>query len=114
PQSVLSGRADAPRDRRSGRPARIAHLATEVSGDSAPAQPVDRSMAGHAEHRHPMSMLESVENAKLVLDQWTQSIADVMASMTDHRPEGKWRGGDGPVGEAVSAGGEAPLWWEQP
>jgi len=56
-----------------------------------------------------MSVLESVENAKLVLDQWAESLAEVLASMTDQRPEIRWTGGSGPVAADPGA-----LWWEQP
>lgn len=56
-----------------------------------------------------MSVLESIENAKLVLDQWSESLADVLASMTDQRPEIRWTGGSG-----APAVEEGALWWEQP
>jgi flagellar motor switch protein FliN/FliY len=56
-----------------------------------------------------MSVLDSIEHAKLVLDQWTESLADVVASMTDQRPEVHWTGGSGPM-----AGDPDALWWEQP
>ncbi len=56
-----------------------------------------------------MSVVESIENAKLVLDQWAEALADVLASMTDQRPEIRWTGGSGPVAADADA-----LWWEQP
>jgi flagellar motor switch protein FliN len=58
-----------------------------------------------------MSVLETIENAKLILDQWAVSLADVLGSMTDTRPEVRWIPGDGPLAAAVD--GET-LWWEQP
>jgi flagellar motor switch protein FliN/FliY len=56
-----------------------------------------------------MSVLDSVDNAKLILDHWAESLADVVASMTDQRPEVRWSSASGPV---EAAGGA--LWWEQP
>lgn len=56
-----------------------------------------------------MSALKSVGNAKSVIDQWAQSLADVMAAMADQRPEVEWRPAEAPDGDA----GEL-LWWEQP
>ncbi len=61
-----------------------------------------------------MSVLETIENAKLVLDQWAASFADVLASMTDQRPEVRWHPGDGPLGAAPQTAGDETLWWEQP
>jgi len=57
-----------------------------------------------------MSALESNENVRLVLDQWANGLADVLGSMTDHRPAVSWRSGSGPVGTAE----EETLSWEQP
>jgi flagellar motor switch protein FliN/FliY len=56
-----------------------------------------------------MSVLESIGNAKLVLDQWSETLADVLGSMTDQRPGIVWTGGKG----APNADPDA-LWWEQP
>lgn len=56
-----------------------------------------------------MTALESTAQAKLILDQWAASLSDVLASMTDVRPEVHWKGGSGPVAAAPDA-----LWWEQP
>jgi flagellar motor switch protein FliN/FliY len=56
-----------------------------------------------------MSVLETIPNAKLVVDQWAESLAEVLASMTDVRPELQWTGGSGPVAADPEA-----LWWEQP
>jgi flagellar motor switch protein FliN/FliY len=57
-----------------------------------------------------MSVLETIPNAKLILDQWTESLADVLGSMTDQRPAVSWRAVDGPPGTAE----QETLWWEQP
>jgi len=56
-----------------------------------------------------MSVLETIENARGVLDQWAESLADVLGSMTDVRPEVGWTGGGGPLPAVDEA-----LWWEQP
>jgi flagellar motor switch protein FliN/FliY len=56
-----------------------------------------------------MSLLESSENARLVLDQWAEALAEVLASMTDQRPEIRWTAGSG----NLAADGDT-LWWEQP
>jgi flagellar motor switch protein FliN/FliY len=53
--------------------------------------------------------LDSIANAKQVLDQWAGSLADVIGAMTDHRPEVRWTSGSG----AMAADADA-LWWEQP
>jgi flagellar motor switch protein FliN/FliY len=57
-----------------------------------------------------MSAFETIENARLILDQWADGLADVLGSMTDHRPDVRWRPGDGPL--ASASDGET-LWWEQ-
>ena len=57
-----------------------------------------------------MSVLETTENARLILDQWAEGLADVLGSMTDVRPNVSWRPGDGPF----RADGDEMLWWEQP
>jgi flagellar motor switch protein FliN/FliY len=51
-------------------------------------------------------------NAKLILDQWTESLADVIGSMTDQRPEIAWEAGSGPL--VTEDTGTELLWWEQP
>jgi flagellar motor switch protein FliN/FliY len=56
-----------------------------------------------------MSSLGTIANAKLVLDQWAASLADVIAAMTDQRPEVHWTGNAGPMAAPPDA-----LWWEQP
>jgi flagellar motor switch protein FliN len=56
-----------------------------------------------------MSVLENLDQAKLILDQWAESLADVFGAMTDVRPQLRWTGGSGPP-----AAHEGSLWWEQP
>ncbi|MGA2721132.1 MAG: FliM/FliN family flagellar motor switch protein [Bryobacteraceae bacterium] len=63
--------------------------------------------------------LEEVENARLLLDQWTQGLAEVLKSMADQKPEVRWQAVSGPFPE-TAAPGTPPgaeseiLWWEQP
>jgi flagellar motor switch protein FliN len=56
--------------------------------------------------------LDHVENARLLLDRWTESLAQVLESMTDQRPEVRWEIVSGPLSAVGSA--ENLLWWEQP
>jgi len=52
--------------------------------------------------------IAAVENARLLLDRWAASLAQVMESMTDQKPEVRWQPGSGPDP------GQEILWWEQP
>ncbi len=56
--------------------------------------------------------LSGVENASLLLDRWTESLGQVLESMTDQRPTVRWEAASGPLSEV--AGGQSFLWWEQP
>jgi len=56
--------------------------------------------------------LDGIENAKLLLDRWTESLAQVLESMTDQKPEVRWQAVSGSLSEI--AGGQEFLWWEQP
>ena len=58
-----------------------------------------------------MSALQSIENARSILDQWVEGLADVLGSMTDQRPEIDWQPGNGPLSVTPD---EETLWWEQP
>jgi flagellar motor switch protein FliN/FliY len=62
--------------------------------------------------------LEAAENVKLLLGQWGESLAQVLESMTDQRPEVQWQTVTGPLSEIAPATGAGPeadmLWWEQP
>ena len=62
--------------------------------------------------------LDAVENAKLLLDQWGDSLAQVLESMTDQRPEVHWQTVTGLLSEIAQSTGAGPeadmLWWEQP
>ena len=63
--------------------------------------------------------LDEAGNARLLLDQWTQGLAEVLESMADQKPEVRWQAVSGPFPE-TGASGTAPgaetevLWWEQP
>ncbi len=52
------------------------------------------------------------ENARSLLDRWTESLAQVLESMTDQRPTVRWESVTGPLPEV--GGGRDYLWWEQP
>ena len=54
----------------------------------------------------------SAENVKQLLDRWTESLAQVIESMTDQRPEVKWQAARGTPSELGR--GQEYLWWEQP
>lgn len=56
-----------------------------------------------------MSILDTLENARGVLDRWAEALADVLGSMTDVRPDALWSAGSGPLPNVEEA-----LWWEQP
>lgn len=57
--------------------------------------------------------LESNGQARLLLDQWAESLSQVLESMTDQRPKVEWRAGTGPL-PAPAGAAEDLLWWEQP
>jgi flagellar motor switch protein FliN/FliY len=70
-------------------------------------------MAGDARGGNRMSMtLRDVENARLLVDRWTESLSQVVESMTDQRPSTRWEAVSGPISEVD--GGQDLLWWEQP
>jgi flagellar motor switch protein FliN/FliY len=83
-------------------------------------------MAGFSRHVNGMSIgeprsqsrFETEENVKVLLDQWGESLEQVLESMTDQRPEVHWQAASGPLSEVVAATGSGPeselLWWEQP
>ena len=48
--------------------------------------------------------LEEVENARLLLDQWTQGLAEVLKSMADQKPEVRWQAVHGPFPETAAPG----------
>ncbi|MGB7761715.1 MAG: flagellar motor switch protein FliN [Bryobacteraceae bacterium] len=57
--------------------------------------------------------LDAAGRAAVVLNQWAEALAQVLASMTDQRPQVAWRAVGGTAAEVAS--GEYPyLWWEHP
>jgi len=54
--------------------------------------------------------LDVIANARRVLDDWTETLAQVLESMTDQRPRVSWQAAAAPPS---SADGDF-LWWEQP
>lgn len=58
-----------------------------------------------------MSDVYSGDSVKLLLDRWTEGLAQVLESMTDQRPEVSWRPVSGSLDEL--GGGREFLWWEQ-
>ncbi len=66
---------------------------------------------------NPATRLEEREDTRQILDQWVESLAQVLESMTDQRPQTAWQAASGTVSE-VAAGEAGPeneiLWWEQP
>jgi flagellar motor switch protein FliN/FliY len=57
--------------------------------------------------------VDAVENTRLLLDQWSQSLAQVLESMTDQRPQIEWQAASGALDE-VTPNSQEILWWEQP
>jgi flagellar motor switch protein FliN/FliY len=64
------------------------------------------------QERVPPARLEDHQALRGVLDRWAESLAQVVESMTDHRPSVQWHGGAGP--RPADASGQPMLWWEQP
>jgi flagellar motor switch protein FliN len=64
--------------------------------------------------------LDGTPDIRGVVDAWSESLVQVLESMTDHKPEVHWKPASGSPAEArgVSSGAEAAdaelLWWEQP
>lgn len=61
--------------------------------------------------------MDAEESSRQILDQWAETLAQVLESMTDQRPVVRWRAVSGPLAEVVQAeaGAESEiLWWEQP
>jgi len=59
--------------------------------------------------------LDAVENARRLLDEFVDSLARVLESMADHKPNARWEAVFGPPEALAKPGPEAELlWWEQP
>jgi flagellar motor switch protein FliN/FliY len=66
-------------------------------------------MAGHSRHGGRVTdSHEMTEQVRTLMDQWVASLAQVLESMTDQKPEVRWQSGI-----TLAADPEA-LWWEQP
>ncbi|HMD70422.1 MAG TPA: flagellar motor switch protein FliN [Bryobacteraceae bacterium] len=68
------------------------------------------------EHGGPVR-LDSEESSRQILDQWAETLAQVLESMTDQRPAVRWQAASGSLAEVAPAeAGAEPeiLWWEQP
>jgi flagellar motor switch protein FliN len=58
--------------------------------------------------------LDTHGGARLVLNQWTESLAQVLESMAEKRPRVEWQPGAGALAQFIGAGEGTWLWWEQP
>jgi flagellar motor switch protein FliN len=61
--------------------------------------------------------MDAEEPSRQVLDQWAETLAQVLESMTDQRPAVRWQAASGSLAEVATteAGAESEvLWWEQP
>lgn len=61
--------------------------------------------------------MDSEESSRQILDQWAETLAQVLESMTDQRPAVRWQASSGRLAEVApgEAGAEPEvLWWEQP
>jgi flagellar motor switch protein FliN/FliY len=58
--------------------------------------------------------LDAIEPARALLDQFADSLAEVLESMADQRPEVDWQAASGTVGEVTTDPQDEILWWEQP
>jgi len=71
-------------------------------------------MSGADPHR-PLR-LDGIEPARRLVDQWAESLAQVLESMTDRKPAVRWQAASGGLAE-VRGTVEGPdaelLWWEQ-
>ncbi len=61
--------------------------------------------------------MDGNEATRGILDQWTETLAQVLESMTDQRPAVQWKAASGKLAQVAAAepGSETEvLWWEQP
>jgi flagellar motor switch protein FliN/FliY len=58
--------------------------------------------------------LDAVEPVRALLDQFAESLAQVLESMAEQRPEAKWQAASGTVADVVADPQDQMLWWEQP
>jgi flagellar motor switch protein FliN/FliY len=57
--------------------------------------------------------LDAIEPARALLDQFSASLAQVLESMAEQRPETNWKALSGPVAEVEADPQDEMLWWEQ-
>jgi hypothetical protein len=60
-----------------------------------------------SEQNQPLT-ITTVENARLLLDQWAASLTQVLESMADQKPDVGWQPGAAPGPE------QEVLWWSSP
>jgi flagellar motor switch protein FliN/FliY len=58
--------------------------------------------------------LDAIEPARALLDQFAESLAQVLESMAEQRPEAAWQAVSGTVADVVADPEDQMLWWEQP
>ncbi len=58
--------------------------------------------------------LDAIEPVRALLDQFAESLAQVLESMAEQRPEAKWQAASGAVADVVGNPEDQMLWWEQP
>jgi flagellar motor switch protein FliN len=60
--------------------------------------------------------MDSEESSRQILDQWAETLAQVLESMTDQRPAVRWQAASGSLAEVAppEAAESEILWWEQP
>src|SRR5690242_7030451 len=76
-----------------------------------------RSHPGMSPDPHTPVRLDAEEATRDLVDQWAETLAQVLESMTDQRPAITWRAASGPldqVSASIADGAADFLWWEQP
>jgi flagellar motor switch protein FliN/FliY len=58
--------------------------------------------------------LDAIEPVRALLDQFAESLAQVLESMAEQRPEATWQAISGTAAEVVANPEDQMLWWEQP
>jgi flagellar motor switch protein FliN/FliY len=58
--------------------------------------------------------LDAIEPVRVLLDQFAESLAQVLESMAEQRPEATWQAISGTDAEVVANPEDQMLWWEQP
>ena len=58
--------------------------------------------------------LDAIEPARALLDQFAESLAQVLESMAEQRREAAWQAVSGTVADVVADPEDQMLWWEQP